>query len=251
MTEDTWRMNFEKSWRLFPTTENLRRLLGYFTHYLEKHFDGSHASLDMASITTRRNFIKEMAYKILSWFSLYRKDIVDGDYYFLGIEDRLQSGIIEKVRAGLPFDKSDFDAFKKIFDLLNGPYGYMVEVNGTTGIKDGVQNGGHIFRGIHVTGLPGGSVYEVMLQLYESHGGPFVALSSKTPVFLTNPQGDNINKLRMRVMSYIEIVEDKTKYEFPIEVKVSGEKLLVIPRGSNNRSHSKSSKESSSGPKKR
>ena len=242
MTEDTWRMNFEKSWRLFPTTENLRRLFGYFTHYLEEHFDGSHDGLDKESIARRRHFIKEMAYKILSWFSLYRKDIVDGDYYFLGIEDRLQSGIIEKVKAGLPFEKSDFDAFKKIFDLLNGPFGYMVEVNGTIGIQDGVQNGGHIFRGIHVTGLPGGSVYEVMQQLYGSLGGPFAALASKKPVFLTNPQGDNINKLRMRVMSYIEIVEDKTKFEFPIEVKVSGEKLLVIPRGSNSRAVSKSSK---------
>ncbi len=97
-----WRENFERTWRLFPTTENLRRLFGFFTHYMAKHFNGFYRDLDAETLQARRDFLKELAYKILAWFSLYRKHIVDGEYFFDGVEDMLRKGVIDKAMAGIP-----------------------------------------------------------------------------------------------------------------------------------------------------
>lgn len=241
-TNEERKLDFERRWRLFPTTENLRRMFGFFTYYLNRHFDGSHNAMCELMIKARRDFVKEMAFKILAWFSLFKKDIVDGEYFFDDIEERLRVGIIDRVNNGEPFEISDLEAFVRVFDQLNGPFGYMVEVNGNPGIADGVQNGGHIFRGIHVTGLPGGTVFEVMRELYQVYGGPYIALESKSKVYLTNSDGGNINKLRMQVMKYIDKLENETKFEFPIEVKVSGDRLEVIPRGANPKARAKKSK---------
>lgn len=241
-TDEDRKLDFERRWRLFPTTENLRRMFGFFTYYLNKHVSGLYDNSTENELKSRRSFIKEMAFKILAWFSLFKKDMVDGEYFFDGIEERLRVGIIDKVNNDQAFEESDYKAFAWLFDQLNGPFGYMVEVNGNSGVADGVQNGGHIFRGIHVTGLPGGTVFEVMRELYQVYGGPYIALESKSKVYLTNSDGGNINKLRMQVMKYIDKLENETKFEFPIEVKVSGDMLEVIPRGANPKARAKKSK---------
>lgn len=243
MTEEEWQRRFENDFKPLPTRDNLCKFFGFFTYYLGKFFNGTHDHLDKTNLSYRRIFIGKLANKILSWFSLYKKDIVSGIYFFDGIEDRLKTGILEKLKADEEFEKDDFDRFLKVFEQLNGPYAYMIEVNGSPNVADGVQNGSHIFQGIHVTGLPGGTVFEVMRELYQSHGGPLMVLESKEKVYLTNPDGGNINKLRMRVMKYIEILDDKSGNKFPIEVKVSGERLEVIPRGANPKARAKRGKE--------
>ena len=226
--------DIEKEYRLFPTTENLRRIFFVFHKCLSDLASGNQSFIGSDLASYRRLFFIEIASKLLSWFSLYKNDIVGGQYFFNGIEVKI-ADLIKKLRSGKTVGQKDKAFFDVIEISLFGPLSPMIEVNGNQGIQDGVKNRSHIFRGILVTDLPGGSVYEVMKEVYEKHGGPMAALLSNEKIYLKPPQGDVPDKLRTGLKKYIERIESATKSQFPIEFTVSGGLLEVIPRGSNPR----------------
>ena len=244
MIKDFYLADIDKMFQLFPTKDNLVKLLGILVMFLDFYIKKDFKLLSESRKEAYRLMINKAANKILNWLSMYRKFIVSGEEKLAGLENLLTRGIIKKIGDCSPIYQRDYLNIIVIFSYLKSEESYLFEVNGNAGVNDGVQNGSHIFRGIHVAGLPGGAVYEVMREIYDLHNGPDAVISGNKKVYLNNKDGGNINKLRMRVMDYIRMLETKSGYIFPLEVKVSGERLEVIARGANRRARSLKSKKS-------
>ena len=250
--------NYERDFQLFPTRDNLHKILAVFTHYFGRVCRGDFDK-HPADKERYREFCLDMATRILCWFENFKQHFISGFWMFVHVPEKLKSEVVLHVNEGKPFNQETLEFFETICGHFTGEFSYWIEINSQDRLQDGpVAEGVHLFGGMQVDGLQGGIAHHVMKKIYAA-GGPTKALQKKlslestyhgigmeTPVGATGDCFDP-HKARSKFVQNIRRIEAETKVQFPVELSVRGDKLVVTARTSRNKTggKTKSSKDHS------
>lgn len=233
--------NYERDFQLFPTRDNLHKIMAVFTHYLGRVCRGDFDKHPEFK-ERYRAFCMDMATRILCWFGNFKHHFISGYWMFADVPDVLRTSGILKFNEGEPFSMQTLELFEKKCSFFTDQYNYWIEINAQDRLEDGpVAEGVHIFGGMKVTGLQGGIAHHLMKKIYDA-GGPTKALQKKLVLDATYvaigmpvPKGSkdrhfDPHKARTKLLGNIHKIEQKTGVQFLVEAKVDGDQLVVTAR---------------------
>lgn len=233
--------NYERDFQLFPTRDNLHKIFAVFTHYLGRVCRGAFDK-DQADKERYRVFCMDMATRILCWFENFKQHFISGFWMFAHVPEKLRSEVILHVNEGKPFNVETLEFFEKICGNFTGEFSYWIEINSQDRLQDGpLSERVHLFGGMKVDGLQGGIAHHVMKKIY-AVGGPTKALQKKLVLNSTyeaigmplpkgaNRDGFDPHKARSKLIWNIRKIEAVTNVQFPVEICVQGDQLVVTAR---------------------